>query len=496
VSDTTTIDAAHRPRADDSRDARAFALVLAGSIAAPERVGESIVVDEAWGDASRVFGRGEARDDDGLARVFLARERPGRAASEPTRPFEDGFVSRKQLAFGWNEDGVRVENLGRLALLADGQRVTRAIVRPGETLEIDRQLVFLCVERSPALPALRESHAAHDFGEPDRFGLVGESEPAWELREQVAFVAARAGHVLLLGESGTGKELVARAIHARSSRASKRVVSRNAATLPAGLIDAELFGNVANYPNPGMAERPGLIGEADGGTLFLDEIGELPEALQAHLLRVLDEGGEYQRLGDARRRTADFRLIAATNRPLSQLKHDLAARLRLRLHLPGLSDRAEDVPLVARFLLRRAAAADPGLGARFCAGWDGKQGEPRIAIDLSRALVKQRWTTHVRELEAVLWSSLTTSKGDTAELTEEAKRTLGQEPRAGARSSAPPALRSTPPREVTAEAIRASLAKHDGVKDRVWRELGLGSRFALRRLLKKFGIEDGEAGEP
>ena len=135
-------------------------------------------------------------------------------------------------------------------------------------------------------------------------------------------------------------------------------MSRNgSATLPAGLIDAELFGNVANYPNAGMAERPGLIGEADGSTLFLDEIGELPDALQTHLLRVLDDGGEYQRLGDARRRHADLRLIAATNRPVRQLKHDLAARLRLRVHLPGLNERPEDVPLLARFLLQRAAAS-------------------------------------------------------------------------------------------------------------------------------------------
>src|SRR5262249_49824490 len=156
--------------------------------------------------------------------------------------------------------------------------------------------------------------------------------------------AARAGHVLLVGPSGCGKELAAQAIHARSTRASRKLVSRNAATLPPGLIDAELFGNVANYPNAGMAERPGLIGEADGSTLFLDEIGELPETLQAHLLRVLDEGGEYQRLGDARRRKSDLRLVAATNRSIDELKPDLAARLPLRVALHGLDERPEDIP--------------------------------------------------------------------------------------------------------------------------------------------------------
>ncbi len=489
MTNHTTFDASQlRDRLSaDELTSTAFALVLVGSITAPARVGEAVVVDRSWGEGTRVFGRGEARDDDGMKRALLSRDRPGAVAA--AEPLEDGFVSRKQLAIGWHEDGARVENLGRLAMLVDGQKVTRAVVRPGETLEIDRQIVFLCVERSRELPALREPHAMHEFGAADAHGIVGESEVTWELREKIAFIAARAGHVLLLGESGTGKELVAQAIHARSSRAQKKLVARNAATLPAGLIDAELFGNVANYPNPGMAERPGLIGEADGGTLFLDEIGELPEALQAHLLRVLDDGGEYQRLGDARRKRADLRLIAATNRPLEHLKHDLAARMRLRLHLPGLVERAEDVPLIARFLLQRAAEKDHELGKRFCKGWDGKRGEPRIAIELSRALVKHPWSTHVRELDAILWASLTTSKGEVAELTEDVKRALGASRGGSTRpSTKPPPAR--PSAEITADAIRASLAKHDGVKDRVWRELGLASRFALRRLLKKYGIED------
>src|SRR4029077_9274313 len=127
--------------------------------------------------------------------------------------------------------------------------------------------------------------------------------------------------VVIAGQSGSGKELVAQAIHALSGRADRRLVSRSAATLPEALIDAELFGNAKNYPNPGMVERSGLIGEAHGSTLFLDELGELPHAAQAHLLRVLD-GGEYQRLGEAQARVSDFRLVVATNRILSSLKPD------------------------------------------------------------------------------------------------------------------------------------------------------------------------------
>ncbi len=139
----------------------------------------------------------------------------------------------------------------------------------------------------------------------------------WQMRERIAFAANAGKHVLLHGESGTGKELAARALHALSSRAGKPFVSRNAATLPSGLIDAELFGSARNYPNAGMPERAGLVGQADGGTLFLDEIAEIPAEQQAHLLRVLDADGEYQRLGEATTRRSDLVLVGATNRDVT-----------------------------------------------------------------------------------------------------------------------------------------------------------------------------------
>src|SRR5262249_66785 len=159
---------------------------------------------------------------------------------------------------------------------------------------------------------------------------------AWALRDTVAFAARAEGHVLVRGESGSGKELCATAIHRLSTRGERALVARNAATFPAGLVDAELFGNAKNHPNPGTAEREGegLVGEGDGGTLFLDEIGELPAALQAHLLRVLDRNGEYQRLGESRVRRADLRVVAATNRGVAELKHDFAARFTLAVEIP------------------------------------------------------------------------------------------------------------------------------------------------------------------
>jgi len=118
------------------------------------------------------------------------------------------------------------------------------------------------------------------------------------MRAELARAAGGASHVLLQGESGTGKELAAGVIHHRSSRAKGPFVSRNASAFTSTLIASELFGNPANYPNPGMPARKGLLGTADGGTLFLDEIGDCPLDAQAQLLRVMDQG-EYQPVGEA-----------------------------------------------------------------------------------------------------------------------------------------------------------------------------------------------------
>jgi DNA-binding NtrC family response regulator len=229
-----------------------------------------------------------------------------------------------------------------------------------------------------------------------------------------------------------------------------------------------------------MPERPGVIGEADGATLFLDEIAEMPHEVQSHLLRVLDEAGEYARLGEAKRRHADVRVVAATNREAAALKHDLAARLALRITCPSLDERREDVPLLARHLLRRRARKDVPIGARFFASWDGRSGEPRLAPALVRALVVHRYATNVRELDALLLRALVGSRGATFELTCELAKELAPAPRRAA--SAAPAF--------TAEEIRAALAKHRGVREKVWRELGMANRYVLKRLMKKHGIDE------
>ncbi|MBX3190566.1 MAG: sigma-54-dependent Fis family transcriptional regulator [Labilithrix sp.] len=466
----TTLDGPKPARkVDDNDRADALALVLVWAANEGARLGEVI-----FPRTGAFFGRGSVDDDDD-DRVGFVRQRPKKNA--PAADVEEPFLSRKQLAFEVDDDGIAVEAVGKRPLVVGDAEMRTLTAREGDVFEVQGLYAFYCARRPQVLPEGGAELAPKVFGHADAHGIVGEGAAAWALRGQVSFFGKRNAHVLVTGASGTGKELVAQAIHRLSARAKKEIVARNAATFPSGLIDAELFGNLANYPNAGMPERPGLIGQADGSTLFLDEIGELPTELQAHLLRVLD-GGEYQRLGDSKRRVADIRLIAATNRNADELKEDLGARLGLRLHLAGLDERREDVTLLARHLLLRTAAKDAHLGETFFEGWDGSKGEPRLSADLARALTLHAWSTNVRELEGLLLKSASSSRGDRLELTDDVRRLI--------KLPAP----SREPGELTADEIRQALARHAGVKDKAWRDLRLPSRHALHRLMKKLNIPD------
>ena len=444
-----------------------YALVLVWSRDEPQRVGEVFILPPGTSSIGR------ADPSSGWSPLPLVQQRPGQ--NRQTGPFRSPKVSRRQLDVTVLGDDITVHNKGRVSMSIAGREGRSLAVKPGDLIEVERRFSLLCVRRPSVLPGLPTS--THPFGGPDAHGLVGESEAAWSLRAQLDFVAPRSAHVLVLGESGTGKELAARAVHAGSRLAAGPFVSRSAATIPEGLVDAELFGNSRNYPNQGTPARPGLVGEAHRGTLFLDEIGEMPHGSQAHLLRVLDQG-EFSRLGEAQPRTVQFRLVAATNRSPAALKHDFAARMPIRVSMPTLAARRDDLPLLARHLLRALARKDPDLARRFF-----EADEPLLSQGLVRQLVARPWSTHVRELQSVLWESMMQSPG--RRLVPLGGATHTEEPSRGI--AAVPVV-PTPDTEPSREALAAALAEAEGNKTRAAAALGLRNRYQLLRLLKKHGL--------
>ena len=193
-------------------------------------------------------------------------------------------------------------------------------------------------------------------------GLIGRHASMRELFKVIGKVAASDATVLITGESGTGKELVAEAIHRHSRRAARALVAVNCAAIPEALLESELFGHERGAFTGAVQARPGRLELADGGTLFLDEIGELPLAPQAKLLRAVQER-TFERLGGQRTVPSDFRLIAATNRDLTEamadgrFREDLFYRLNVvRIEVPPLRARRSDVPELAEYFLRRHGA--------------------------------------------------------------------------------------------------------------------------------------------
>lgn len=195
--------------------------------------------------------------------------------------------------------------------------------------------------------------------------MVGESAAIRVLAENVRLVAPHTASVLILGETGTGKELVAKAVHRLSARAGKPFAVLNCAAIPEHLLEAELFGHTRGAFTGAVTSRMGRIEAAHGGTLFLDEIGEMPVALQAKMLRFL-ENGEIQKVGDNESIRVDVRIVAATHQPLEsqamerRFRLDLYHRLAVfPVDIPPLRDRREDIPMLVEYMLRKFGETMP-----------------------------------------------------------------------------------------------------------------------------------------
>jgi DNA-binding NtrC family response regulator len=313
----------------------------------------------------------------------------------------------------------------------------------------------------------------------DELALVGESRPMLALRALIERAAPSDVPILVLGENGTGKELAARAIHELSPRRGQPFVKMNCAAVPAELVESELFGHEKGAFSGAGAQRRGRFEQADGGTLFLDEIGDMPAAMQAKLLRALQDG-EIVRVGGGELKV-DVRVISATNRDVEALlqeghfREDLYYRIStLSVRVPSLRERRDDVPALAAHLLEAAARRNH---------WRPR----RLSEEALELLRRQPWRGNVRELRNVVERVLILSEADPI-------------PAADVLAALPPAP-ATRPGEIPAEGplrelvdayerdvIRERLRLSGGHVTNAARSLGL-ERSHLYKKCRQLGIE-------
>ncbi len=332
-----------------------------------------------------------------------------------------------------------------------------------------------------AAPAVAAPRAAAS-----ELDLIGRSAAMREVFRAIGRVAATDLNVLITGETGTGKELVARALHTHSARAGGPFVALNTAAIPSELLESELFGHEAGAFTGATRRHPGRFEQADGGTLFLDEIGDMPLLLQTRLLRVLAEG-EFYRVGGRELIRADVRIIAATHQDLEakvqrgEFRADLLHRLDVvRIPLPALRERREDVPLLAEHFLARAAQ-----GMRLEA--------KRFAPAALAALRAADWPGNVRQLENLCRRLAVMAPGREIGLAD----LPGASATVGAEAEWAGALRAWAERELAegrtdlhARAARelervlfaAALAHHGGHRQQAAAALGLGRNTLTRKL--------------
>ena len=239
---------------------------------------------------------------------------------------------------------------------------------------------------------------------PDFEEIVGESPALKKVLQQAKSVAPSDATVLILGETGTGKELISRAIHRMSRRRNAAFIKLNCATTPAGVLESELFGYEKGAFGGTVAQVVGRVESANHGTLFLDEIGDLPEDLQAKLLRVLHDG-EFERLGSNRKTKVDIRLLASTSADLnervgrSKFRADLYYRLNVfAIRMPALRERREDISMLVRHFAQKYSRR---MNRKI----------ETIAVESLKALTIREWPGNIRELENLIERSVTLSKG-------------------------------------------------------------------------------------
>ncbi|HEY3805155.1 MAG TPA: sigma-54 dependent transcriptional regulator [Kofleriaceae bacterium] len=391
--------------------------------------------------------------------------------------------------------GARDPQLPVILLTAHGsERVAVAAMKQGaydylaKPFDIDE--VAVVIERALETRRLRVDNRRLAAEQTLGRRIIGASRPMRRLLEATQRVASRDVTVLVRGETGTGKEFVAELLHAQSLRSKHPLVRFNCAALPAELADAELFGHVRGAFTGAVSTRPGFFLQASGGTLILDEVGELPPAIQAKLLRALQEG-EIQPVGSGRIEKVDVRVVASTNRDLAadvkagSFREDLYYRIAVvELVVPPLRDRKDDIPALAEEFARR-------YGERFGLG--------TITLEpgLVDALARTDWPGNVRQLENTIARLAALSSGGVIGLADFRAAELGAQSPSLPASDAndadpPPDARNGPSLKEQVEAFERGLVARaldstGGNQSEAARRLGV-SRVTLIDKMKKYAL--------
>jgi transcriptional regulator with PAS, ATPase and Fis domain len=318
--------------------------------------------------------------------------------------------------------------------------------------------------------------------ESEAFGIIGRTPRMRQIFDTIRTTARSDASVLIEGESGTGKELIASAFHLQSARADRPFIRINCAAIPPDLIESELFGYKRGAFTGADRDKRGLIEAASGGTLLLDEIGEMPSHLQTKLLRVLQDR-RLRRLGDEQEVPVDFRLIAATNRDTSQamlegrMREDLFFRIStIRIKVPPLRERLDDLPLLAEAFLRR---------------YSEKYGKKvrSFSQHTFALLSRYNWPGNVRELESVVERAVLFSRED--QIAPYDLPDHVQADRSGRyRCEIAPFMTME---EIEREAIEQTLERTGGNVKKTAQILNI-HRPTLYRKLKKYGIKGADDG--
>jgi len=455
-------------RHDVQRDEMAFSRSIAEEVA---RTGQRVVSLDAQGE--RAVGGAESVAALQLRSVLAVPLRlPGEVMG--TVYVDDRF---RVGAFGDEAAEVAQAFADAAALALDNARQRRALERAlRRTERLSAELAHTVASQQAELALARQTTPDATRGHYE--ALIGRGAAMRQMLALLDRVAPTPMPVLLQGESGTGKELVARALHANSPRASRPFVAENCSAIPETLLESVLFGHTRGAFTGADRSRPGLFEVADGGTLFLDEVGEMSPAMQARLLRVLQEG-EVRPVGGDRARKVDVRVVAATHRDLAEMvrrgtfREDLFYRLAVVVVvIPPLRDRREDIPaLVAHFLDART---------------------PPVSIDrraLTR-LVEAPWPGNIRQLQNELARAAVLADGiiRVEDLSAAFLADRGTTPETSDADPADALHLRRAVGSIERDLVERALRSHGGNQSRAARDLGL-SRFGLQKKLKRLGID-------